>query len=275
MAQAVIDQDELRKPPLVISARDLRDDYLFGIALADKDGNEMPDRTVEKHIRRAQERIANQVKIDLFPKRYTSITDEADEVALADVVEDRYDLDQLTWNGNWGFMALRHRPIIEVHRWKMMYGDVARIWEFPSDWFQVKRFGTIQLTPTAGTLGQMGALRSSNWFLPMLAHGSMSKPLPGIHRLSYTAGFTEIPDDVIDVVAKEACVNVLNVVGDSILAGVASMSLSIDGMSESVNTTQSAENALYSARIRMYRPEIKDAIKALREHYHGPMLTVA
>ena len=115
----VLTQDELRKDPLLISADDLRTDYLFGIKLQDPDGNELPNASVERHIRRAQAVIQTQLDLMLLPTRITSITEEADEVAAADLVEDAYDLDRLTWNGNWGFLTLRHRPVHELIRWKM------------------------------------------------------------------------------------------------------------------------------------------------------------
>ena len=232
---------------------------------------------MEPHIRRAQAQIASRLDLELFPKRVTSIDDDEAEVAAADIVEDRYDLDRLTWHGNWGFLQVRRKPLRQVLRWTMVYGDSARIWELRPEWFQTKKHGVIQITPTSGTLGSLPALRSGGSFLPMIAVGPRSRPVPGVHRLTYLAGFEAgaLPEDIVDAIAKTACINVLNVVGDSLLAGIASQSVSIDGLSESFNTTQSAENALYSARIRMYREELKTEIQRLRQRYHGVTMRVA
>jgi hypothetical protein len=48
---------------------------------------------------------------------------------------------------------------------------------------------------------------------------------------------------------------------------IASKSIGIDGLSQSINTTNSPENAGYSARLRMYEKEIKQDILRLRAKY--------
>ena len=68
----------------------------------------------------------------------------------------------------------------------------------------------------------------------------------------------------------------LNIAGDLLGgAGVASQSLSIDGLSQSIATTSSATNAGYGARIINYERQIKDNVKSLRDFYKGIPLRVA
>ena len=66
-----------------------------------------------------------------------------------------------------------------------------------------------------------------------------------------------------------------NIGGDLILgAGIASMSLGIDGLSQSVATTSSAENSGFSSRIIMYNKEIKSTLEKLKGIYKGINFTV-
>ena len=50
---------------------------------------------------------------------------------------------------------------------------------------------------------------------------------------------------------------------------LASYSLSIDGLSQSISTTNSATNAAFGARIINYQKEIKDSLSKLKTYYRG------
>jgi len=94
--------------------------------------------------------------------------------------------------------------------------------------------------------------------------------IPNYWWVNYTTGFESVPLDILDAIGKKAAIQVLNIMGDiNFGAGIASKSLSIDGLSQSINTTQSAENALYSARIRMYQGDLKVEMLELRNRYLG------
>lgn len=86
-----------------------------------------------------------------------------------------------------------------------------------------------------------------------------------------------IPDDVLHIGAMYACMFALNPAGDMIAgAGIASKSISIDGLSQSVSTTASATNAGYGSRLIQYWNDIKRQLPALRAKYrNGGMIEVA
>jgi hypothetical protein len=71
-----------------------------------------------------------------------------------------------------------------------------------------------------------------------------------------------VPADLRAAVGKMCAVEVLNIVGDGILAGFSSSSLSMDGVSESFSSIQSATSATFGARIKQYRDELLEYIKA-------------
>jgi hypothetical protein len=75
----------------------------------------------------------------------------------------------------------------------------------------------------------------------------------------------------MEVLGKMASIGLFNQLGDLILGGaaIASKRIQLDGLSESVNTTMSAENSGYSARIRMYVQELKESWATLEPKYFG------
>ena len=82
--------------------------------------------------------------------------------------------------------------------------------------------------------------------------------------------------NIVEIVAKKAALGPLNLAGDLIAgAGIATKSISLDGISQSIGTTSSATNAGYGARIIQYQKQIDNAMKDLRNHYVGIQMVVA
>lgn len=83
------------------------------------------------------------------------------------------------------------------------------------------------------------------------------------YAVDYDAGFEtsdDAPMDLRQAIGKMAAISLLNVIGDGLMAGFSSSSLSMDGVSESFSSTQSATSAMYGARIMEYRKEMEDYI---------------
>lgn len=77
--------------------------------------------------------------------------------------------------------------------------------------------------------------------------------------------------DLKQCIGLKAATGALNIAGELILgAGIASKSNGLDGISQSVNSTASAENAGYGARVRQNERELKDLLPALRSKYKIP-----
>jgi hypothetical protein len=99
--------------------------------------------------------------------------------------------------------------------------------------------------------------------------------IPNYWNLSYITGFNTIPEMIKNVISKYSAILCLSILGDITFgAGIANVSLGIDGVSQSVGTTQSAENSLYSARIRQYAGELKMELMTLKGKYKSGILTV-
>lgn len=59
----------------------------------------------------------------------------------------------------------------------------------------------------------------------------------------------------------------LNIIGDGLMSGFSSSSLSMDGLAESFSSTQSATSAYFGARIKEYKDDIDAYIKVAKQHF--------
>jgi hypothetical protein len=90
------------------------------------------------------------------------------------------------------------------------------------------------------------------------------------YAIDYDAGYEssdDIPDDLREAIAKKAAVSLLNAIGDGLMAGFSSSSVSLDGMSESFSSTQSATSAYFGARIKEYKDDLDKYIEEVRRKF--------
>ena len=84
--------------------------------------------------------------------------------------------------------------------------------------------------------------------------------------ISYTV--STLPADIKQAIGYKAALLPLDVAGDLIAgAGVASISVGVDGMHQSINTTSSSTNAGLGARVLQYERELKALMPALKAKY--------
>jgi hypothetical protein len=77
-----------------------------------------------------------------------------------------------------------------------------------------------------------------------------------------------LPADIKQAIGYKASLLPLDVAGDLIAgAGVASLSVGVDGIHQSINTTASSTNSGYGARVLQYERELKALIPALKSKY--------
>jgi len=82
--------------------------------------------------------------------------------------------------------------------------------------------------------------------------------------------------NIAELVAMKASIGILTVLGDILYQpGVASSSLSLDGISQSFSLTRSAQGGAYSGRIKQYEERIDRELGLLKKRYQGFRLNVA
>lgn len=243
------------------STNKLRDNYLFGIDLSDANGNPLPEGLFVHYLNSAIDYLQSLLDITISETEFTG---------------ERHDYIRNDYQ-NWGFIQLDHNPVKEVKGIRLMYGNRPSV-EIPLDWVQLDKLtGQITLFPAAGSansliIGQTGML---------FGFQSQWDYAPQLWEVDYVAGIdekdTSMPLQMLtEAVYKRASCGILNVWGDLIIgAGIANQSVSIDGVSQSIGTTQSAMFGGASARIEAYGKDLKEVLlPALRQKFGGLRLVV-
>jgi hypothetical protein len=243
----------------VLTVEQLKQRYLFGLNLQDDAGNEMPDSTYQHYILAGIAWLEHILDMPILPT--TFIGEKADY----------YRGDYEAYN----FIQMENYPVLQLDRFDVQYPSGQNVVEFPQEWFRVdKVHGIIRIVPTAGTLSEI-LVGAGGSYLPAIYSGLGH--LPELFSMDYIAGFEDgkIPSNILDIIGKAASLGPLHIFGDLIAgAGIATVSLSIDGLSQNIGTTSSATNAGLGARVGNYQKDIKAEIPNLQRYYKGIRATV-
>lgn len=233
--------------------------YLFGVDLTDPaTGEPYPDRMFEHYIDVAVQWLQKELDIDLIARDYYE-------------VQDHYAGDY----GRWGWFQLDHYPVRRVDSLEFQYPSMSAGVTILDDWIILVDdglTGVVQVVPGQGNIADV--LLIPGMLMPIWS-GATGR-VPGVWRISYRSGFEPgktpaeggLPADLKHLVAMAASIGVLNIAGDLLAgAGIASQSISVPGLSQSIGTTSSATNSGYGARIIEYQKEIKEALPNLRRYY--------
>jgi hypothetical protein len=98
--------------------------------------------------------------------------------------------------------------------------------------------------------------------------------IPDFWRVWYTSGYDVAPADLIEYAEKLADWDLANKFGDFIGlgGGIASASISLDGLSQSVGTTNSATSAAFGARMVKLKEWFDRNISSLQARYNFSVL---
>lgn len=274
----------------VCSIEELKELYLFGIDLTDDAGRPMPDRIFEHYIRASVSWLEHRLDIPIRPIEFEQSGAEIISGEMNDYY--REDYDKYIW------FELDRFPVIQITEIKLVLPGEAVVQVFEREWIHIRReTGQVQLVPGTGTAGTI-LLGASGAWIPLI-YGN-NRYIPDVFRVNYKAGFGKpdplafdrtlgitgpvsvphpeldsIPEIIKDIVGKYASFGPLNIAGDLIVgAGIASKSIGIDGLSQSISTTSSATNAGFGARLVQYQKELKEVIPALQRYYKGLRMRV-
>jgi len=240
---------------LAISAEYLREEYLFGLPLTDSDGNPISNKILEQKIVRATYKLAQILDIKI----------------IKEIIEERQDYVATEWSTGNGHIKANYNvnKIINVEG-VLNEENVLSFPEPNTVWRQKGR--SIAFIPARSATSNIITGLSGSIFPVLVTRGEW---IPDFWKIEYESGFDKIPLDIVDVIGKSASIDILNVLGDILLgAGIANQSISIDGLSQSVGTTQSATNSAFGARIGQYEREIKNDLPNLIDRYRGIRMVV-
>ena len=250
----------------ILSVADIWSNYLYGITIQGGQGTEFSNESIRFYIESAQREIEN-----LFNLRMCK--------QLVDQTLSYYRLDY--WQQ---FPILRTNYPVRVplsmigmlnRMEQIIYPQAWLVCQYDSAMRQVKR--RISVVPTGASTVQGNADIILTGITSQIGFQRYNN-IPDYWQIQYITGFDldNMPMDLINMIGKLASFGPLNIAGDLILsaAGLASMSLSIDGLSQSIGTTASATSAGYTARIQQYQKEIDSAIEKLKLVYDEPQFRV-
>lgn len=236
----------------ILTVDQLKNWFMFGLDLTDDDGYPFPNSMFVFAIKAAVDSLEKTLQLKIKP------------ATILQEYQDFYAQDYR----DFAFIQLNNWPIISVERVQIKYPTAHTPIDFPQEWYQIrKERGQVHLVPTSGSLSTI-LMGKGGDYLTFVWRGYDF--MPNLWRIDYTAGFEtgKCPNDIIAIAGKMACFYPLNIAGD-LVGGVAiaSKSIGVDGLSQSINTTSSAENAGYSARLRQYERELKIEIPRLQQFY--------
>ncbi|WPF70057.1 hypothetical protein Z3_193 [Bacillus phage Z3] len=241
----------------------------FGIDVTDpRTGEYLPDAFYMAKIEQAVAQVEKQLDIVILP-RY---------------VKEHHDFHRNDFE-SFMFVQAHRRPIIQMEKVVLEYGG-GTIFNYPTKWWRVNKLpGHIEMLPTLmlSEQGQGLNLAQAYTGYPMITGVpnlvGNNNYAPQMFHVEYVAGLLppkrsgvsepwEMHPDLWTLIIKHALKEVFQQWGRLIIgAGIANMSISIDGVSQSIDTTQSAMYGGASADILQIDRDIEELTKGLRAYY--------
>jgi hypothetical protein len=234
-----------KKTEPLVTVQKLKDTYLFGVRIRDEDGNQPNDAFYQQAIDTAISYMEHFLDISITPvighKQYK-------DYHINDYAE-------------WGTMFCDNFPVIKINTLKMVYfrdenGLPVTVQEIPAAWIRLERHdGMIRLVPNTRFPSQLQISETGSFFPEILR----ASEIPHLWEINYDYGFDtgKIPVLLNQAIGLLASIICLIPAGHLILgAGIGGTSISLDGLSQSIQTTQSAENSGFSATIKDYSDKL-------------------
>lgn len=256
----------------LLTVEKLKETYLFGtLHFPDFEGNIISDESIQTFINNAISMLEHDLDIAIQPRFKTEVKDY--------FLNDYYE---------WGYIQLNNVPVINIESYKIIYlrdedGNPEVLMDIPKSWMRLDPdSGILRLIPNNKFPGRL-AVGSGGAFFPELFN--RHSHVPSMWELKYWHGFKEgcVPSAFNAAIGLLASIFVMNILGDLIIgAGIAGTNLSLDGLSQGIQTTASAENHGFSAKVKDYARQLfgdktigsTGIIEALRRFYKGQNINI-
>lgn len=251
---------------LIVTPDDCRYTYLWGTDFKATNGTYFTDEQIKFFIVEATRYLERELNISIIKTKIKSQAEDRNLVKGTDYDEEEslYDFSYRKIQ-RYGMIQTRHRPVINVEKCTLINRGGSDI-DLLKDSVIDRKKGVIKFLKrpfmpgeTAKGISTAVSRFGSETFQPHL-----------FYAIDYTAGYKtsdDVPEDLRQIIAKVAAISLLNVIGDGLMSGFSSSSLSMDGISESFSSTQSATSAYFGARIAVYQKEVKEYIEDNRYRF--------
>lgn len=247
----------------IVTPDDCRYTFLWGTDFKATNGSMFTDEQIQWFIDAATAEMARQLNITIVKRRIKSEF-SVEQRNLKKGVD--YDDEETPYDFSYrkiqryGMIQTKQRPILNVTRCTLINKGQNDDVDLLSSVVPDKKNGVLKFlkrpwkpndtwTGISDSISRYGA---ETWN-PHL-----------FYAVDYDAGFEnsdEVPSDLRHMIGKMAAISLLNVIGDGLMSGFSSSSLSMDGVSESFSSTQSATSAYFGARIAVYQKEVQEYIQ--------------
>ena len=276
---------------LLVTPDELRYDEMFGNPLiAEADSQTITDEQLLDYGRLAIEYIERELNFDILPRRIrydNPLDSEGNETERTDFDDTEY-LARMTdyqkgrlYKVETGypyrliagrhslFLKLRRRPLRRVLTAKFVddyySGDTINLYPYRIE----KKGFSSSLFFRPKNIG-IGRAFQYNFIWDTGYYRTYFKDVPDIFKIDYETGYEnvcDVPGDIRNIAKKISACTLMNIYGDGKLAAVASRSVNLNSVSESISTTLSATSATFGARIMQYQKEIKEWFAVNRSKY--------
>jgi hypothetical protein len=242
-----------------LSPSELLELYFYGIPMGNREGGKLSDDTIETYILAAQQEMEKYLNIKMAKQ----------------VIEEDIDFFMDDFRA-WGFVRATF-PVRKTDRLDGYVNTTKQI-QYPPDWLSTRKssdgmyFRHVYLVPVQTMNPQSNSVVYSG-VLPHLGFLGLGT-IPNYWKVRYTTGFDSQPMDLINMIGKLAAINILGILGDLLLgAGITSVSLGIDGLSQSISTPKSGQTGVYGARIKQYLDDLEKGLPRVSSYYKGIPVT--
>ena len=240
---------------------DIRYSWLWGVDFKASNGESFNDEQIKFFIDAALARIERELNITI---KKTRIASEPEKRGLKkgadyDEAESYYTYSRSRVQRN-GMIPLRKRPVLSVSRLDLVNRTSGLISLLNASTID-KTKGMVKFFNRLPRLDD--SLRAVQTAVNPYGADAFERNL--FYAVDYVAGYEssdDVPIDLREVIGKIAAVSLLNNIGRGLMSGFSSSSLSMDGVSESFSSTQSATSAYYGADIKEYKDDIEHYISA-------------
>jgi hypothetical protein len=247
---------------LIMSPTELRDLYFYGVDIKSKDGSTIPVYIWESQIKSAQQEIEKFLGIKFQRQMITE---------TLHYFRDDYMNSLPILNTSFPV----YKPLTLIGR----INNTEQV-KYPSEWLSSYVASDEAMTRRISLIPTGSSTAATNVLLigVMAQLGIRSlEMVPNYWTVQYLTGWApkRLPMELLDVTGKWAAIKMFHVAGDLILgAGIASLSLGIDGLSQSISSTSSATNAGYGSRIIGYLKDVDNTLKRIVGVYKGINFTI-
>ncbi len=249
---------------LIINSKELLSLFFYGVDIFNQQGTGIGATTFEAYIRKAQQEFEKKFSIKVVKQ----------------AIEERSDYYRDEFIGT-GFIKTKY-TVNTPYLLEGWLGENRQL-SYPSDWLTSNKVNgrgiTRQILVVPGSNSSAVAINNAFFTGQTFPYLGMvnTNSIGSYWKVGYITGFgcgEDFPYDLMEAIGKLASINVFNMLGDIILgAGIASQSISLDGLSQSISSTASATSAGFGARIITYQKEIAEYTKSMQTLYKGLTLT--